>query len=102
MQKAKELGAHHTIKIEKGQDEDFIVNKIQELLGERPNKSFDASGAEFSVRVALKVTRSKGIVVLIGMGKMEQTLPLASAIIREVDIRGVFRYANEYVSSLSL
>lgn len=102
LQKAKELGAHHTIKIEKGQDEDFIVNKIQELLGERPNKSFDASGAEFSVRVALKVTRSKGIVVLIGMGKMEQTLPLASAIIREVDIRGVFRYANDYPTAIDM
>ncbi|ENN79689.1 hypothetical protein YQE_03869, partial [Dendroctonus ponderosae] len=102
LQTAKELGAHHVIKIEKGMEEDAIVAKIVELLGEQPNKTFDCSGAEQSVRIALKVTKSKGIVVLIGMGQLEQTLPLSSAIIREVDIRGVFRYSNDYPIAIDM
>lgn len=58
LQKAKELGAHHIIKIEKGQEEDAIVAKIVELLGEQPNKTFDCSGAQQSVRIALKVSQN--------------------------------------------
>ncbi|KAL1506468.1 hypothetical protein ABEB36_005831 [Hypothenemus hampei] len=99
---AKELGANYAIKIEKGQTEDEIINKILQLLGEQPNKTFDCSGAELCVRIALKVTKSKGIVVLVGMGQFEQTLPLASAIFREVDIRGVFRYNNDYPTAIDM
>jgi len=102
LQTAKEIGAHYTIKFEKGMQEDDIVAKIKELLGEEPNKTFDCSGAEQCVRIALKVTKSKGIVVLVGMGKFEQTLPLAAAIIREVDIRGVFRYNNDYPTAIDM
>ncbi|XP_076252316.1 sorbitol dehydrogenase-like isoform X2 [Rhynchophorus ferrugineus] len=102
LQAAKSLGAHYTIKVEKGWQEDDIVEKIKSLLGEEPNKTFDCSGVEQNVRIALKVTRSKGIVVLVGMGKMEQTLPLSAAIFREVDIRGVFRYANDYPTAIDM
>ncbi|CAG9769218.1 unnamed protein product [Ceutorhynchus assimilis] len=102
LQKAKELGAHYTVKIEPSDKEDDIVAKIKELLGTEPNKTFDCSGAELCVRIALKVTKSKGIVVLVGMGKFEQTLPLSSAIIREVDIRGVFRYNNDYPTAIDM
>jgi len=102
LQKAKELGAHYTIKIEKDMKEDDIVAKIKELLGEEPNKTFDCTGAEICVRTALKVTKSKGIVVLVGIGKVEQTVPLSTAIFREVDIRGVFRYNNDYPTAIDM
>lgn len=59
LQKAKELGADHVLKIEPGQDEDAIVEKIKELLGEEPNKSIECSGAEKSARIALKVGKFK-------------------------------------------
>jgi L-iditol 2-dehydrogenase len=32
---------------------------------------------------------------MVGLGKFEMTVPLTGALIREVDIRGVFRYNNE-------
>ena len=38
--------------------------------------------------------------MLVGMGHPIQTLPLAAAALREVDIVGVFRYANTYAESI--
>lgn len=40
--------------------------------------------------------------MLVGMGNPIQTLPLAAAALREVDIVGVFRYANTYQESIEL
>ena len=40
--------------------------------------------------------------MLVGMGHPIQTLPLAAAALREVDIVGVFRYANTYAESIEL
>lgn len=40
--------------------------------------------------------------MLVGMGHPIQTLPLAAAALREVDIVGVFRYANTYPESIEL
>lgn len=48
----------------------------------------------------VQATKSGGVAVLVGMGAAEQTLPLAGALAREVDIRGIFRYVNESVPSL--
>lgn len=39
---------------------------------------------------------------LIGMGTAVQTLPLGAAALREVDIIGVFRYANTYPTAIKL
>ena len=40
--------------------------------------------------------------MLVGMGHPIQTLPLAAAALREVDIVGVFRYANTYPESIQI
>lgn len=45
----------------------------------------------------LQATKSGGRAVLVGMGNPEITVPLAGAVAREVDIRGIFRYVNELV-----
>lgn len=42
-----------------------------------------------------QVTKSGGVVVLVGMGAPEVRVPLIKALIREIDIIGVFRYVNE-------
>lgn len=42
-----------------------------------------------------QATRKGGVAVLIGLGKPEMTVPLGAALMKEVDIRGIFRYVNE-------
>lgn len=40
--------------------------------------------------------------MLIGMGNPIQTLPISAAALREVDLVGVFRYANTYPDAIKL
>ncbi|CAH1958616.1 unnamed protein product [Acanthoscelides obtectus] len=102
LEMAKKLGADHAIKIEKHLSEDEIVKKVVTLLGEEPNASFDCTGVESCVRIALRSTAKAGKVVLVGLGKFEMNLPLTSALIKEVDIRGVFRYNNDYPTAIEM
>lgn len=92
---AKEIGATHTILIQKDEPETDIVKRIQIALGKQPNKTIDCTGFEATVRLALLATRPGGIVVITGCGPYEVKLPLLSAMTKEIDIRGVFRYCNE-------
>lgn len=57
--------------------------------------------------VSLLISRKQaslpgGKVVLVGMGTAVQTLPIAAAALREVDIIGVFRYANAYPTAIRM
>ncbi|XP_030241807.1 sorbitol dehydrogenase-like [Drosophila navojoa] len=69
---------------------------------EDPDISIDCCGAESSTRLAIFATRAGGVVVIVGMGPPEMKLPLFNALAREIDIRGVFRYCNDYSAALSL
>lgn len=52
---AKQLGADFTLLVTRDSKEDEVVKKIHELLGAHPDKSFDASGAQATVRMSLLV-----------------------------------------------
>ncbi|XP_014359369.2 sorbitol dehydrogenase [Papilio machaon] len=99
---AKQLGADHTILVTRDASEEQLVQEVRRLLGDSPDVSIDASGAQATVRLALLATKSGGVAVLVGMGSPELTVPLAGSVAREVDIRGIFRYVNEYPIALSM
>ncbi|CRK99589.1 CLUMA_CG012901, isoform A [Clunio marinus] len=99
---AKELGADYTIAIQKNDSEGELVKRIHSLLGAQPNKSLDCSGAEATNRLGLLATKSGGVFVIVGNGPPEVKVPMVGSVCREVDIRGVFRYANDYPAALAL
>jgi L-iditol 2-dehydrogenase len=43
-----------------------------------------------------------GKIVLMGMGHPIQTLPISKAALKEVDLIGVFHYANQYPKAINL
>lgn len=99
---AKKLGATHTLLISKDKTEEQTVKEVQKFIPNLPEKSIDCCGAESTTRLAILGTKSGGCVVIVGMGSNESKLPLINACSREVDIRGVFRYCNDYSTALAL
>jgi len=99
---AKEVGADETLLISKHNSPVQLASLVHEKLGTEPDISIECSGAESSIQLAIYATKSGGRVQLVGMGADEVKLPVANALVREVDIRGIFRYANCYPTALSL
>jgi L-iditol 2-dehydrogenase len=95
---ARRMGATATFCVAAGSLEDAVAR------GElpRPRVVLECSGAPPSLRTALRVAEAGGAVVLVGMGPPSVEVELLSAACREVDVRGVFRYANRYPAALSL
>lgn len=50
----------------------------------------------------LQATRAGGCLVIVGAGSTEVKIPLVLTMTKEIDIRGVFRYANDYPIALSM
>ncbi|KAL1882114.1 hypothetical protein VTK73DRAFT_2205 [Phialemonium thermophilum] len=63
----------------------------------------DASGAEPSIQASLHVVRTGGTYVQGGMGKSDITFPIMAMCIKEVTVRGSFRYASgDYALAVDL
>ena len=52
--------------------------------------------------IAGQATRNGGKILLVGMGTPIQTLPISAAALREVDLVGVWRYANCYPDGIAM
>jgi L-iditol 2-dehydrogenase len=91
---AKECGATHIIKVNADDTGEEVAQRVIDILGCRPDKTIECSGAPSAISAGIYATRSGGVVILVGVGSPEVKLPIAEATIREVDIRGVIRYVD--------
>ncbi|XP_071644866.1 sorbitol dehydrogenase isoform X1 [Temnothorax longispinosus] len=99
---AKKLGADGTYLVQNNRSEEDTVADIHAIFEGEPNRTIDACGAQATIRLAILATETGGVMVLVGLGTPEVQIPLINALTREVDIRGVFRYANDYNDALNL
>lgn len=90
-----------------------------EMDAEGADVTFDCTGKEMCMQAGLYVsiligsvdvsvltqkqaTRPGGKLIMVGMGTPVQTLPMSVSHLKEVDIIGVFRYANTYPTGLKM
>ncbi|XP_036950403.1 sorbitol dehydrogenase [Acanthopagrus latus] len=99
---AKELGADFQLTVKKEDGAQQLAKSVDDLLGAQPHITIECTGAESCIQTAIYATRSGGVVVLVGLGSEMATVPLINAAVREVDIRGVFRYCNTWPMAIAM
>jgi L-iditol 2-dehydrogenase len=76
------------------------------IVATAPDAEFDAfidaSGVPAAIRRGIAAVRPAGHVVLVGMGGDELPLPISLVQNRELQLTGVFRYANTWPSAIAL
>ncbi|PVH71351.1 hypothetical protein DL98DRAFT_435334 [Cadophora sp. DSE1049] len=78
-----------------------LRSKVHKSSG-KYHVTFECTGVESCVQTAIYSTRAGGNVVLVGMGSPVQTLPMSVVGNREVDLVGVWRYANTYPEAMKI
>lgn len=79
------------------------INPLEETLeGLEVDAYLDASGAASAIQSGIKAVRPAGVVVLVGGGNDEVTLPVSFIQNREIWLTGVFRYANTWPTAIEM
>jgi len=94
---ARKVGANATVN----------VTKKDALAGYGTDKGhfdvmFEASGNAKALADGLAVVRPTGIVVQIGIAGAEMTLPMNLAVAKEIELRGTFRFHEEFALAVAL
>ena len=64
--------------------------------------SFECSGAAPAVRSALAATRPRGTLVQVGLADGDVPVPLGSIAVKELTLRGTFRFGAEFAEAAAL
>lgn len=96
---AKNLGAAATINVK----EDDPVQKVMEYTDGGADVIMDCVGLPETIKQSIKIARPGATIVWIGMPTTDE-IPVRAveAICKEVDIKGIFRYANSYGPAIKL
>lgn len=83
-----------------------LTRPLPHLLCEEEDEGFDVTfectGKEVCMHTGLYATKPGGKIVMVGMGTPIQSLPISVAHLREIDILGIFRYANTYAAGIRM
>jgi L-idonate 5-dehydrogenase len=63
---------------------------------------FECSGNQHALKAAFDVLRPRGIVVQLGLSGGEMTLPFNTVVGKEFDLRGAFRFHEEFAVAVAL
>ena len=63
---------------------------------------FECSGNERALRAAFDVVRPRGVIVQLGLSGSELTLPFNTVVAKEFDLRGAFRFHEEFGVAVQL
>jgi len=88
---ATKMGADHAI--DASADPDWA--KRYEANKGAFDVAFEASGNERALRAAIAAVRARGTIVVLGMGG-DMTLPMGMAVPKEIELRGSFRFFEEF------
>jgi len=78
------------------------IASLNDPYFEGADVTFDCTGKEICMQAGLYATRPGGQLIMVGMGTPIQTLPMSASHLKEVDIIGIFRYANTYPTGIKL
>ncbi|KZM22242.1 L-iditol 2-dehydrogenase [Ascochyta rabiei] len=78
------------------------VASLNDVDFEGADVTFDCTGKEICMQAGLFATRPGGKLIMVGMGTPVQTLPMSASHLKEVDIIGIFRYANTYATGIKI
>ncbi|WP_034944061.1 L-idonate 5-dehydrogenase [Erwinia oleae] len=92
---AEEMGASQTVD---PRDEDSVADWRNN--GGVFDVCFEASGASAAVASAVDFTRPGGIIVQLGMGAAEVNYPIGPLLVKEVQLRGSFRFTSEFTTAV--
>lgn len=100
---AHDLGVSSTLKVNSCANPSTLAEQVFHCFeGNHPDVTIECSGAESSICLGISATSPGGVLVLVGMPNGKVTIPLITACVREVDIRGVRRYANAYPVAIEM
>ncbi|KAF7729741.1 hypothetical protein EC973_003819 [Apophysomyces ossiformis] len=102
LQYAKAMGADFVYQVDPKRGDVDVAKDIRQLLGGGAEYSLECTGIESSFRAAIMATKDAGTCCLVGVGKNDQLLPVNNFAMREVDIRGLFRYHHTYPRAIAL
>jgi L-iditol 2-dehydrogenase len=99
LEAAKMLGATHTINAR----DCNTVDEILKIRNSGVDAAFETAGNLKALQDAVNVTCSGGKVCVVGLPPQEEVpLHIPTISIKELEIYGVFRYANTYAQGISL
>lgn len=98
---AKKLGADHVV-VADTKDAIALAKKVKETMGCEPDITLECSGAEASLQLGIQVTKPGGMLTVVGCCPPVVSIPLIEACLKEVDVRGIFRYANCHPTAIDL